>query len=404
MEKEYITVTGYEESEIPEELKEFDEEFYDEELVDEFEDEEYIYHKGYDMYLTKDEYRLEGIFDYIMNLLLFIVYYLGAKAVIGVLLFGIHFEPIPGSTRQVSIGIFTAIFLLITSLYFCFTNNRRAKLLHATFNVFFAYTIYTSIVYFICFKTAFIIAFSLIGVLMAGSIIKIFSDWDMADSDTWDFKNRLIRWCITLRTVFSIVICALILILSLNVGDKLTNLQVYDIHVETKGEQKGYTIENSMDIISGLEVSVWKNLSHEEKIPIVRRIMDIEFAHLGVKNEIKLETKVIKDGIAGYYTDKKRTITIDSEVLAKTDIPFILRTIIHECRHAYQYKMVEIVKILGPEYSDLECIKGGKDFKWGFENYKAYPDKSYFENPTEIDAHAYADERVEAYLDKILKK
>lgn len=149
----------------------------------------------------------------------------------------------------------------------------------------------------------------------------------------------------------------------------------------------------------------WEELNVAEKERVIRSIALIEKEELGISNgvEITVSTEKMSEYTCGYYVDSSKEIFINYKYLNEGKLENVLQTILHEMHHAFVHYTVENIDYESELVQDNYYYKQAREWKENTENYISsninYDE--YRNQPIEADARAYAEERVEYYLEYI---
>lgn len=152
--------------------------------------------------------------------------------------------------------------------------------------------------------------------------------------------------------------------------------------------------------IDELKYENWENLSPDERYQALQdaesRIAEIEHREF-----CPLELKALPEGHYGYYSPVDKTITLNSRYVNDSDFGSYketLDTLIHEGRHAYQdYNMTE--REVHPRGGEVTNWKWN-EYEIGYQNAELFGFKAYAMQPVESDARAFAEDVLNAYLNK----
>ncbi|MBQ3087054.1 MAG: hypothetical protein IJC45_06950 [Clostridia bacterium] len=162
------------------------------------------------------------------------------------------------------------------------------------------------------------------------------------------------------------------------------------------------SVENQLSALSE-----WDSLSQKERERLLRTVAITEKEALGIGSDVELYvvTDKLKENTYGNYNDKTKTITISYEYLHEASAEEMLETILHEMHHAYVHDVVYSLDFTSEEVQNGYYYKRAREWKENIENYHFASDDyySYRAQPIEADARAYAEERVQMYLDIIEK-
>ncbi len=139
----------------------------------------------------------------------------------------------------------------------------------------------------------------------------------------------------------------------------------------------------------------WNSASTEERKRILNDLLKDLNAVYGTK--ITKEIHFFKEeadsrGVItlGYYSDKRREVSINTEILTSENYEDVMNTMVHEMRHAYQHEAVR-------NPSDfIVSEETAKSWESNFDDYIEYTEEEnnfdeYRYQPVEADAHDIAD-------------
>ena len=150
-------------------------------------------------------------------------------------------------------------------------------------------------------------------------------------------------------------------------------------------------------VLRNLTGAEWGNLSHEEKMSPLQTVVNIEATYLTI-SPITLKSTKLENNAVGQYSYDENIIYIDSEFLAISDSPDVLDTICHECRHAYQHYVVDMLEWSQDSVSSHYYYRSAQqwklelnDYRDGQLNYVTYYQQS-------IDKHLHFDAVSDYYI------
>ncbi len=177
-----------------------------------------------------------------------------------------------------------------------------------------------------------------------------------------------------------------------------------------------YSLSNNIDTIKAIRHNdTFQKLDYEGKCQVVEALVHCEARYLGLP-KFELKFKELKDGILAQYVPKTKTIEINSKPLKDGSMPGgtneeVLKSITHECRHAYQWSMRDLYIKATPEQRALYVFTNENVSDW-VENSIFYEgsdgDKGkYKTQAVEIDAQNWAGTAVIRYsynIDRLCDK
>ncbi|MCR5755489.1 MAG: hypothetical protein K6G30_11860, partial [Acetatifactor sp.] len=165
------------------------------------------------------------------------------------------------------------------------------------------------------------------------------------------------------------------------------------------------TLANNIETVALLGRNKWGSLSVDEKLRVLRTVVNIERRYLGLYDDEIITCAVIgvPDERLGYYSVETNKICINYNHLCHGTGEEGLNIILHEIFHAYQNKCFDALQSLDGNYQTLRKFDDIK--KWGenIENYISDDESGddYYYQVLEIDAREYAEEASEDYYRKI---
>lgn len=180
-------------------------------------------------------------------------------------------------------------------------------------------------------------------------------------------------------------------------------LKLYQVY----GEQ--YSLTKNINQIKLIRYNdTFQSLTYDQKCKVVKAVLYSEGNYLGLdKFQIKFED--LKDNTLGIFHPKTNCIIINAKQLRKGsmtggDAKSVLNTCLHECRHYFQYLMMDIYERSTPKQRNMmvlkntpivDWIKNEKDYHKGDGDAHEY-DK-YVKQPIEKDAREYANSQIKVY-------
>lgn len=163
---------------------------------------------------------------------------------------------------------------------------------------------------------------------------------------------------------------------------------------------EGKLIDLSMDELILFEDSRWKSLSKEEKLALIKMVVNIERSHLRIYPEINVVEQDMGKNTLGRYTDGEHIISISSRLLESGSGYTVLDTVCHECHHAYRDCLLAVYEKLGENERMLPLFEDVRIYYAEENNYMEGTDDfdKYYKQLTESDARAYAADRVIHYM------
>lgn len=160
------------------------------------------------------------------------------------------------------------------------------------------------------------------------------------------------------------------------------------------------TIAACAETLCKLEEDVWQGLSTGEKLRVLQAVADIERSRLGLSHDLSVRTDLLGDGTLGSYRGSAHQITIDTTHLEQSPPQEVLRSVVHECYHAYQQALVALYLASDEAYRSLQVFDAARAYA---EEYADYQDGqgdtflAYYAQAVEVTARAYAESAVASY-------
>lgn len=165
-----------------------------------------------------------------------------------------------------------------------------------------------------------------------------------------------------------------------------------------------WSMKNNAQTVAMLHEDNWKTLSLQEKADVLAVCKNIELRYLGVYNtEIHLEVGDLEEGVLGIHNSNENTIVIDIVHLETDDSKEVLNTLLHECKHAYDWECVKAYNQLDNDYKNLHLFTNVAKYD---EEFRTYVDsdknfEEYYSQQLEVSARNYSKVAVEEYFDFI---
>lgn len=181
-----------------------------------------------------------------------------------------------------------------------------------------------------------------------------------------------------------------------------------------------YRLEKNIDTIKLIrDNDIFQTLDYEKKCDVLRAVCYCDANYLGLCR-INIEFEDIEDdNLLGTYNHETKTITVNAKPIKDGSLrggtsEELLITVLHECRHCYQYLLSEMYVSVNSEQRNLLAFTGeGIDY-WitNLGDYKTGDGTiegqiEYYTQPVEIDARTYAETKAQVYylqIDRVLDK
>ncbi len=241
----------------------------------------------------------------------------------------------------------------------------------------------------------------------------------------WTVVEVWIHSCCKRRFIARKLICGtalLLAILLVGCADRAHDLYVEafsqlleDMLIETvEAEEEITENEELTTVLTAFSApSDWEKLSRESKEGMYTALLKAECAALGMQTEPTLVFEYLPTNdvkiTLGTYNRIEDKITISKAMLNAYDPFKCAETLLHELRHRYQHHITDLYRQVlkaCPDYRNLSMWDDAKAFLRPYIDLKEATEEAYaayLSQPTEVDARAYAEERVGFYREMLSK-
>ena len=185
-------------------------------------------------------------------------------------------------------------------------------------------------------------------------------------------------------------------------------------HIKGSGSRLVYMDEQITDSdiigtindIRSFDPDSWKKLSYDERKVACEKVLQIESRHLGLSKELLLEvedTAYIDENASGLYYDNTGTVIINKHLIESNDCnENVLKTVFHECYHAYIYDLMEVYSNLPEVYKGLYLFRDAKEYDKEINSIGYVPPTDekyvdYYFQRNELSSREYATSRMKEY-------
>lgn len=183
----------------------------------------------------------------------------------------------------------------------------------------------------------------------------------------------------------------------------------YEINVKVNSSKSK---ESTVDVdYTIFREDIWEVLSITEKMNALSKIIEAENIENGIPEDfvVKIRPELIDDAtLLGYYSDYTSygEIVINLNHLTTSSAKDIIKTIVHECTHCYQYRLCESWSEISYKYRNLREYNNIAILKKEFELYISGTETSsyydYFSQKCEEEARNRAEERFLYYYSRLI--
>lgn len=305
-------------------------------------------------------------------------------------------------TNILSLDTFTSLQILVISIAVSvivgvmMTIKHRRNSLSTAINVSLPLAIYSMIAYFRYVSLLIVILLAL-SVLVSVLYIIMTRQYSKSKARKRNKKFSIKRYSfLGVRTITTLVCSFLIVCL---LGSSLSGLQLYrptqNAVADTSIDYSDYLNQNKDSIL--LLDSGWEKLDNEQKMNVLQKICNIEKAKFGIKNPIYVKSKAYMNELLACYNPDDNTVSINAQLLDDNGMD-VLESCLHECRHAYQYELVDLYNQTNDQQKNLAIFTSARSFKEEFSDYKGGECfDEYYQQECEVDARSYAQYEVQSY-------
>lgn len=167
----------------------------------------------------------------------------------------------------------------------------------------------------------------------------------------------------------------------------------------TETDESEWTVRDHSETVVMLHEEKWYSLSVKEKMTVLETVKEIEMKDFGITYDVYLCAEPLDGNTLGSYNHQERRITIDTEHLKSSEPRSVLRTLLHECMHAYQHRCAEVYDQIDEEYKNMPLFRDAARYKNNFDNYVRSEDDDfgYYIQTVEVSAREYAEAATEDY-------
>ncbi len=314
------------------------------------------------------------------------------------------FVPIEGLTVKISKIIIWAIELTFVSIGLLLTFKKRKNYLNVIVNVIFPLEIYALISYMPYFNIWVCITIVLAIICSLGFFLMVILNkkGDTITNESYRIFKKIKHGALGARTIASV--CMLVLIIPLCIN-YFAGKNLFEVKNETNISSNKWTIANNIETVEKITPEIWDTLSVNEKLEVLKVIKNIEVNYLGINHELYLTAESLEEDILGTYVNNERKIIIDIEHLKNSQSSEVVRTLAHECHHAYTKQLVKFYQTVPEEYKNMLIFADVQKYEEEYDSYKEGTGdyKAYATQFCEKHAEKYAQEAVDAYFEAILK-
>lgn len=176
------------------------------------------------------------------------------------------------------------------------------------------------------------------------------------------------------------------------------------VGISTEGESQ--TMKVKLKDLVHLDPDVWETLTSQEKLDTLQVVANIEAHELGLPQELRVGGALLDESTLAEYEEQTHTVSISMDHLENSSAPYVLRSVLHECYHAYQQRLVDAYEDLtDPALRQLKVFRDAAQYAKEFADYKDIDEDdeesyyAYYTQACETDARSYAEDHLYDYYD-----
>jgi len=153
------------------------------------------------------------------------------------------------------------------------------------------------------------------------------------------------------------------------------------------------------DKLALLGNAAWAGLDVQARLNVLQAVVCVEAEYLCIPVPEVVGMKMDRQSILGQYDEQKKRIIVNLDTLAESDPEACVETVAHECRHAYQHAVVDVLDWSDERVQKMEAFYWIRRWKYeqdhyvsGGANYRAY-----YGQEIEADARMYSFDRLGVY-------
>lgn len=148
----------------------------------------------------------------------------------------------------------------------------------------------------------------------------------------------------------------------------------------------------------------WEDYLTQEKLDILQIISDYECSvNLGCDRVNLYSGRTDRTSVLGEYENRNRSVLISQTHLENDDPEKILNTVLHEIRHNFQHRMIDmyqsIEEHIDEQYKDLQVFREIQEYRENFSDYRSGNEDydEYYRQVVEQDSRNWAEQRIKEF-------
>lgn len=235
-------------------------------------------------------------------------------------------------------------------------------------------------------KIIFVVVISAVICVVVSSFIK------------YGFNEKQAQYAFILITVAVIPMAVMTVFLKGPDTSSSTNLKDFDV------------FSHNLQSLILFDDEKWTELNNKEKQNAIVTAIEVEKNELGFPYDIEFQITDLnsenndedREEHAVYQWDSQ-TILLDQQYFSTANGYDIYKTMVHECYHAYEYGLIQMLQYVPKKYRNLKLLDMVRYYEVELNNYDDGEDTfmTYYYQQLEYQARKYAEERTEQLKQKI---
>lgn len=218
------------------------------------------------------------------------------------------------------------------------------------------------------------------------------------------YRKRLYRCAYATVCILAVVLCSLMGSMGVHAYFN-ASLISSSVKAEAAADDNDTSqiLSSNMETILKLQPEVWATQSTKERLDVLQTVCNIEAAYLGLSTPVTVGGDNLVPPTLGVYSDGTRLIQISLNHIEEDSVEEVLKTLLHEVHHCYEYRLAEAYNAASPDIKRLRIFKDASHYANEIKNYIAPKDDyyGYVSQSLEMDSKTYAEFGVQKYYDQI---
>lgn len=316
--------------------------------------------------------------------------------------FQIFFRCIPNCTYWETWLIGGVIFVIVSAVGIALTWERERNMNSIVQNLLIVWGLFVSASYYeLLAERIRMTAAITLGISAVMAALILFRRIRRTERRKQILRGRLFRSILCLRRNASVAMLCILIPVGYSVLFSGSILQS-DVPV-TKVYGDEHRLDANIEVIADIYPGRWEGLTLEEKLTVCQAIANVEGRYLGLSHELNVGVKDLEEKTQGYYRMSTHQIMLNTSHLKNDSSYEVLKTLLHECYHAYQHEVVALYQKIDAKSRNLYLFYNASVYLEEFADYvDGYEDfVAYYGQKTESDAREYAERNSLVYYARV---